>query len=557
MIRIDVSEESCEAFGPFPLEFVSLVASLSGRKRWGRNRVSFEASGINLRFLEASGLQLNWNDISGKLADLKELEGLATQHAPIEPLPSCYVPNVPHLKHMEKALSLSKDRKVYAYLLEMGLCKTAICIHNAGMLFLESKVKGVLVIAPKGVHEQWAEEQIPEHLDKRIERHIHVWKAGKKSAQDSWDAVTGLHWLLMNTDSIRTAKGRAHAEAFLNKFHGRTMMVVDESHNFKNPRAARTKAILKLGKLADYRRICTGTPIAKSIIDAWAQFMFLDPAILGHNYYTSFRTRYCTMGGFEGRQIIGQKNTEEFYNLIAPHSMRLTKEEVLDLPPKQYITHKYSMSPKTRLHYNNIKNDLLTQFDSGTIVDANNAAVAVLRLQQVVCGYLPDEDNVHFISDERIQILLDIIAQLNGPVVIWARFTHDIDFIWSELNKIYGPDSAVRYYGATSDADRKAAIENWKSGVSRFFVSNPAAGGTGLNLQGDCRNVIYYSNSFNALHRWQSEDRTHRMGTTHSVSYFDIVAKATVDLAILRNLKAKKSLSDLTLDEIRGCISEF
>ncbi|MCI0551076.1 MAG: hypothetical protein L0287_08975, partial [Anaerolineae bacterium] len=102
---------------------------------------------------------------------------------------------------------------------------------------------------------------------------------------------------------------------------------------------------------------------------------------------------------------------------------------------------------------------------------------------------------------------------------------------------------------------REANKARFLAGDARFFVSNPAAGGVGLNLQGKCQNVIYYSNSFDALHRWQSEDRTHRMGTQGSVTYFDLVASRSIDRLILRNLRDKKSVSDLTLDDIRRALT--
>jgi SNF2 family DNA or RNA helicase len=75
-----------------------------------------------------------------------------------------------------------------------------------------------------------------------------------------------------------------------------------------------------------------------------------------------------------------------------------------------------------------------------------------------------------------------------------------------------------------------------------------------LNLQGICRTNVYYSNSFNSLARWQSEGRTWRDGTTGSVVYIDLVAKGSPDSRILQNLKDKKSISDLALDEYRKLI---
>jgi hypothetical protein len=86
----------------------------------------------------------------------------------------------------------------------------------------------------------------------------------------------------------------------------------------------------------------------------------------------------------------------------------------------------------------------------------------------------------------------------------------------------------------------------------RWFVANPASAGTGTDgLQKVCQNAVYYSNSFNALDRWQSEDRIDRFGMIGPASFVDIIATRSIDRPILANLRAKKDMSDLTLDQIR------
>jgi SNF2 family DNA or RNA helicase len=361
----------------------------------------------------------------------------------------------------------------------------------------------------------------------------------------------------MNIDAIRTPRGFSAALEFITLYKSKgVMMIVDESHLIKTWNTDRTKASWKLGKLCKYRRILTGTPISKNIIDAWSQYMFLDERILGHKYVTSFRNRYCIMGGWENKQIVGQKNTDEFTRLIQPHSFRCTKEEALDLPPKTYIIRQYEMGDKTRAHYNMLRNTFMTQLDDGEIVDVPNAAVAALRLQQIVCGYLPKEDgSVEVISDERIDVMLEIVAQLQGQVVVWARFTEDIDRIVAALSKVYGKASVRAFYGATKEKERHQIRQDFRERKLRFIAGNPQAGGTGNNFQGHDVSAIYYSNSFKAIDRWQSEDRIHRMGTTGTVNTFDIVAAKSVDRGIIGNLKMKKSISDLTFDEMRQLIS--
>ncbi|MCI0563357.1 MAG: SNF2-related protein, partial [Nitrososphaera sp.] len=423
-IEIEPTGKHATAIGPFPTFFMLRVSSLSGRKQWQSNKaVTFEASMANIKainaFQEQYDYKVHWIDKGKHLDHINSLAKMKTQDAQVQAPATKYQHKMKLFEHQEKAIALSCNRHSYAYLLEMGLGKTAIALANAGILHLQGLVSGVLVVAPKGVHRQWLEEQLPQHLDGAILTNLILWK-NKRPDLKSMNK-TGLTFFSMNIDSIRTKVGFEAAEAFLKLHNGKSMMILDESHLIKNGKAQRTRAAWKLGDIASYRRIATGTPIARSIIDAWAQFMFLDENILGHRYMTSFRSHYCIMGGWEGRQIIGQRNVDEFYKMIAPHSFRLTKAEALDLPPKIYTVREYEMDDETRHHYRNVKDTLMTGLDDGTVMDAKNAIVALLRLQQVVCGYLPRNDGTfQTISDDRIQQVLEIVEQVEGPVVIWA-----------------------------------------------------------------------------------------------------------------------------------------
>lgn len=550
MIKIEVKEGKAKAFGPFPTSFIMHMATLSGRKKWEKEGVTFEATSSNIRLLKESEFVFKWIDVKGSLQAQEDFEDDQVQETPH--LWKEYKPAISLYDHQKRALQISCEKEAYAYLLEMGLGKTAIAIANAGYLYMRKKVVAVLVLAPKGVHRQWTEQEIPKHIDKRIKYKTFTWG-------DKFDKISNggsLLFFSMNIDSIRTERGFSMAEHFLLAYKGRAMMIMDEGHLIKNGSADRTRAAFKLGALAKYRRLLTGTPIAKSIIDAWSQFKFLDDRITGHKYMTSFRSRYCIMGGWENKQIVGQKNTDEFFRLIQPHSYRRTKAEVLNLPPKTYIQRQYEMSDETKKHYKSLQSTYMTAFEDGEIVDVPNAAVCALRLQQILCGYLPQEDGtLKEISHERIEALMEIVRQVKGQIVIWARFNEDIRRIEKALIKEFGKGCCKIYVGATKDKDRQIIRAQFNRGEFPYLISNPQAGGTGNDLPGEDRSAIYYSNSHRSLDRWQSEDRIHRIGTKGTVNIFDLVAARSVDKGILANLRQKKDISSLTFDELRAIIT--
>ena len=155
---------------------------------------------------------------------------------------------------------------------------------------------------------------------KHIDRNIVLWKAlitkEQKSKLDSLfvQDFTKLQILLMNVEALSTKKGLNFARQFLNV--KKVLFAVDESTTIKNPGAKRTKNILGLSKMGKYRRILTGSPVTKSPLDLYTQCFFLDPFLLDHASYYSFRTRYALMrtANFNGRSVqivVGYHNLAE------------------------------------------------------------------------------------------------------------------------------------------------------------------------------------------------------------------------------------------------------
>ena len=553
MTDVYISDGTASINGKLPSGSLSVISSLSGRKQWrGTLGVKFEASLGNIEILSKANLGFRFVDGDGSLKKmLARAKGVNALTAKQIAKGNTYKPAKKLMDYQERELDRGWAREAFAYLWEMGLGKSCVTCANIGRLWTADAIDAVLIIAPNGVHEQWAEEQLPEHLSKNIKVDVQVWgRKGFKIARKPGK----LHIMTINIEAIRSERGSRAVGEFLNTHHN-IYCTVDESHRIKTFGVQQTKAAIAIGKRCKFRRILTGTPLAKSVEDFFSQFYFLDPAIIGLQYLTAFRNRYCIMGGFEGRQVVGHKNLEDFYRKIEPHSSRLTKDEVLSLPPKHYVVHEYAMGDRTTKHYKELKRDFITMLASGEIATVTNAASGLVRLQQIVCGYLPTEDAVEEISKERIDVLLDVVEQRSGPIVIWSRFREDVRRVSEALAKKYGAKQVVTYFGGTKKSERSDNVKAFLSGKSRFFVGNAAAGGTGLNLQGKCETTIYYSNDFSALSRWQSEDRVHRIGMGKSMTYIDIVARGTMDRLILANLRRKKDLSSLTLDEIRKALA--
>jgi SNF2 family DNA or RNA helicase len=473
----------------------------------------------------------------------------------------------PSYKHQSEARSAAYRKKAFAYFMDMGTGKTKTFLDECAELVAIGELDRALVIAPNNVHRQWVDEQMAEHWPKEIPHEALAIIPGKKYATD-WARrpfTPGTFTLVaVNIEAIK-AFYRRHEQRYVGSelYHmleqflsgGRSSCAVDESHKIKNPQGVRTNAITALAEKAEWRRILTGTPMSKGPEDYYAQFRFLDAGILGVNSFAGFKNQFCVTGGFNGKEIIGYRNTERLHELIAPYSYRVEKSDVLDLPPKIFDRRYVELNAEQRRVYRELRIELMTMLTDGTIIETEQAVQRILRMQQVVQGFLPREDGTFedFGSEERLAVLDDLIEGANGKVVIWCRFREDINRIIAR----YGP-VAVRYDGEVGEQQRKENRHEFMDIESsvRLFVANAQAGGTGLNLAGTANTVVYYSNSFSSLDRWQSEDRTHRIGTRGAVTYYDLVARGTIDTSILANLRRKRDITDMSLTELKSLIEE-
>lgn len=452
----------------------------------------------------------------------------------------------------QEAFEKMKDKQAFALMLEMGCGKTKLILDNAWYLYAKKQITGLLIIAPKGVQTQWVEKQIPINLPKEIIGNVTIYKSGATIAKVNFSPTGKLDILAIHIDAIRTNLGKQICQKFLAAHKNNSMMVVDEAHRIKGYRSAVTKAAIEIGEAAKFKRTMTGTPISTSLLDEWSQFNFLDTDILKCKYVTLFRSRYCVMGGFENRQIIGHQNVDRFNELVAPHCFRGTKES-LGLPGKTFKPYYFDLTPEQISAIKEVRRNHSTTSSDGDVVALRNT---LLKIQQISNGFLiiKKEDGsteLRTYENPRIQALKDILDQLSNSCVIWARFTRDIQLIKEALG-----DQAVTYCGNDSDQERAQNLKLFTQRKKRILISNDQTGGTGLELHHNNPDVIYYSNNTKPILRWQSEDRTHRIGITKSILYVDMIANKSADEAILKALNRHRGFAESTLSS-REKVIEF
>jgi SNF2 family DNA or RNA helicase len=467
-------------------------------------------------------------------------------------------------EHQLLALEKSWDKEEYAYFMEMGTGKSKVLIDNIAMLYDKGKINAAVIIAPKGVYRNWLSSEIPTHMPSHIQYKSVLWtaltsKTKDKEYQSLFETDYNLHIFIMNVEALSTPKGMAFVRKFLSCHN--TLIAVDESTTIKTPKAARTRNIISIANLAKYRRILTGSPITKSPLDLYTQCKFLNEDLLGFSSYYSFQNRYACMvdrwfGGRKVSVIKSYQRLDELSKSIEPFSYRVLKEDCLDLPDKIYIKREVELTEEQLKLYQSMKLVAMAAL-KGKVVKAPHVLTQMMRLHQITCGHVMTESGeIVDIENNRLKELINILEEVEGKVIIWSHYTHDIRKVSAELKKIYGENSVVEYYGKTESETRQKSIDKFQDPQSpvRFFIGNPQTGGYGITLTA-ANTVIYYSNGYDLEKRLQSEDRAHRIGQKKSVTYIDLIAEKTVDEKIVKALRKKINIASEVLgEELRSWI---
>ncbi len=452
---------------------------------------------------------------------------------------------------------MSWNKEVFAYFMEMGTGKSKVLLDGIAMLYDKGKINAALIIAPKGVYKNWYDSEIPTHMVDHIQKKTVLWQAminqkQQKQLDSLFKPGLDLRILIMNVEAFSTKKGLNFANTFL--MANSTLVAVDESTTIKNPRAKRTKNILSIAKRSKYRRILTGSPVTKSPLDLYTQCFFLDPFLLDHASYYTFRTRYAVMrtANFHGRSVnlvVGYHHLDELTEKLKPFSYRILKDDCLDLPPKTYMKRVIQLTPEQKTVYQQMKKLALAELN-GKMVTTMNVITQLMRMQQITCGHFKaDDDSIQDIKNNRITELMDVLEELEGKAIIWAHYRHDIDTIVKSIEDKY-PRSVMTYYGDTTTEDRQKAIKEIQNPESkvRFLVGTPQTGGYGITLTG-ASTMIYYSNGYDLEKRQQSEARIDRIGQEKPMTYIDILAEDTIDEKIVKALRKKVNIATEIMGE--------
>ncbi|MGH9204408.1 MAG: SNF2-related protein, partial [Vicinamibacterales bacterium] len=274
---------------------------------------------------------------------------------------------------------------------EMRLGKTV----ETAVDMRDSRSVPALVVCNNSMKDRWADELRRWAPDLRVT----VLRGGattirKKADEDAdvfivnWESLWR-HSRLAPYGSIRLTE-RDLELGVLNRDWA--LVVADEAHRAKDPRAKQTRALWAVGQTAKRRVALTGTPIANAPDDLWSVMHFVEPDDWPAK--TRFIDRYCMLGVavWGGIEVIGLRpdTRDEFFRILDPRYKRDTRAEHMDIPTV-YTYRIVEMHPKQAKAYKQMKDFMLAELDGGEAVTTNPLAQHV-RLSQFASAYAQFED---------------------------------------------------------------------------------------------------------------------------------------------------------------------
>lgn len=427
-----------------------------------------------------------------------------------------------------------EDNEISAILLDMGLGKTVITLSAINnLLFDLFLVKKVLVVAPLRVAiKTWPDE---------IKKWSHLKDLNFSVV--AGDVKTRKNALLKKADIYIINRENVSWLVENYKFDF-DMLVIDELSSFKNHKAVRFKALMKVRP--KIKRICalTGTPSSNGLMDLFAEFKLLDMGKRLGRFIGEYRDRYFMPDKRNGQIIYSYKphsfSEKEIYEKLSDITISMRAKDYLKMPDLVKVNREAILDKADREKYDLFKKDLVLSLKA-TEITAANAAVLSTKLLQMASGAIYDDDGkIVEIHDKKLDVLEDILESANGkPILIAYWFKHEMIRIKKRFD--------IREIKTEKD------ITDWNDKKIKIGLIHPASAGHGLNLQSGSNHLVWFSLPWSLELYQQTNARLYRQGQSRkSVVISHIIAKGTIDENVLLALDRKNITQNALIDALKA-----
>jgi hypothetical protein len=433
----------------------------------------------------------------------------------------------------------------------MRLGKTPLVINEFELFSRDYDIKRLIVVCPNTFKQGWAEEanksasSVP----------WFVWGAqSEKALLQELSKTGGAFAIAVNYEAIRTDPFKNFCDAWLSG----SMLVFDESIKLKNHASDQTVAALSIAKEAKVVRNLSGLPVTQGPQDLYPQFRVIG-LFNGYNFY-AYRTKYCKMGGFKSKKIVGVLNEEKLKGILNSCSFVAKQKDWSKPGVPQYFTEKLVLSDVQKKHYAEMHKEMQTMLETGYEITVDMVVTKLMKLQQISSGFIYDKDKKAHKLEElsktpKARRLLEFFEETDSKVIIVYHYSHSGDALL-EMLKDYHPavirdKEWMKVHGTSAD-EEKARFNNDPN--CRVILLQVSSGKYGHDLTGSpsdrCRVMIFYENTYSLDDRVQIEARNTTAFQDWVNTYHDFVC-SSVEMAALTALINKTSVAESVIGEIR------
>jgi SNF2-related domain/Helicase conserved C-terminal domain len=445
-----------------------------------------------------------------------------------------------YLPYQRAGIAYAQDRAATLIGDEMGLGKT---IQAIGVINADPTIESVLIVCPASLKLNWARE-----ARKWLVRHLGIGIAN--------GACPDANVVIVNYEQLGKHRRAIDARVW-------DLLISDECHYVKNPKAQRTALLLgkwdkdpakRVEPIKAKRRVfLSGTPMVNRPIELWPILRSLDPFGLGRNW-RAYVTRYCDGHQTEyGWDVSGASNLEELQTKLRAKLMvrRLKRDVLTELPAKRRQVIPFQPDAEGRAAIER-ENRLLAGVEAARLaLEASSdpaeyeRAVAALQAAQEV-AFTEMAAVRHDVAVAKIpQVIAHVTDMLeNAEKIVLMAHHHDvIDALKAEFGA-----AAVVLTGETPLAQRQAAVDSFQADPAvRLFIGSIRAAGVGITLTA-ASTVLFAELDWTPGGMSQAEDRCHRIGQRESVLVQHLVLDGSFDQRMAETLIEKQAVLDAGLD---------
>lgn len=452
----------------------------------------------------------------------------------------------PMSHQIQTADFLTVNRKAFV-LNATGTGKTGAALWSLDYLMERGYVKRVLIICPLSVTKVWQDEcfnLVPHRtigvMTGKKSKRLDVLNSGCDICVINFDGVTSLY----NNDKKKKKKTSELKDRF-------DLIIVDEASTYRNYDTDRYEALKFINTPTVRLWMMTGTPTPNAPTDAWAMVRLVSPSRVPASFNLFRETVMQPAGPYKWVPRFG---AADHVRKVMQPAVRFEKKDCLDLPPLTYNDRYCDMTKEQHHMFEEMKRRLKHE-DDGAVVSAANAAVKILKMQQICCGVVKDDDKnpVYLDCAPRLKLLSELIEQADDKVIVFVPFIFSMHMIMDYLGK--KGISAALVNGEVNNNERAEIFTAFQNTPTpRVLVAHPAVAAHGLTLTA-ASTVIWYAPIYSLEQYEQANARIERHGQKNVMSVFHMISHP-FEAAIYKVLQKKGSVQAALLNLYRDTVGE-